>query len=114
MIKPRGAKAQRRKPKAVAPTQRSKGAKKSGALKASLRGTSARHGISEAVSGADVNWSNEPQTIPRSLASRWIAWSADGLRIVASGETLKDAEVAASQAGESEPIFERAGGTLRR
>jgi hypothetical protein len=44
------------------------------------------------------------------LAGRWIAWSADGLRIIGSGATLKEAEEVASAAGELDPIFEVAPG----
>jgi hypothetical protein len=114
MIKPRGAKAKQRMPKVEAPTARSRRAKKSGGEQASSKVTKARRGISEAFDGAGISPSDVPQTIPRVLAGKWVAWSADGLRIIASGLTLKNAEEAASQAGETEPIFERAGGTLRR
>jgi hypothetical protein len=50
----------------------------------------------------------EPETIPRELAGRWIAWSADGLRIIGSGVTFKEAVEAAAAAGDPEAILERA------
>ena len=49
----------------------------------------------------------EPEVLPLSLAGNWIAWSADGLRIVAYHKTLVGAEELAHAAGEPEPIFER-------
>jgi hypothetical protein len=64
----------------------------------------------EGVKGAQTN---EAESIPRELAGRWIAWSGDGLRIIGSGTTLKEAEVAASAAGDPHAIFERASGVLR-
>jgi hypothetical protein len=64
--------------------------------------------------GVEVDQANEPQSIPRELAGRWVAWSADGLRIIGSGATLNEAEEAASAAGEPDPIFEVASGTVRR
>ena len=48
----------------------------------------------------------EPQSIPRELAGRWIAWSADGLRIIGSGATFQEAIEAAEAAGDPEAIFE--------
>jgi hypothetical protein len=114
MIKPRGTKAKQLKPKVEAPTPRSKRAKKSDGEQASPKFTRARRGISEAFDGEGISPSDTPQTIPRALAGRWVAWSADGLRIIGSGVTLEDAEQAASQAGETEPIFERAVGMFRR
>lgn len=56
----------------------------------------------------------EPASIPPSLAGRWVAWSADGLRIVGSGTTLAEAIAEAAGAGESDPILERATGAGRR
>jgi len=40
-----------------------------------------------------------PQTIPRAYAGKWIAWSQDGMRIVAVGESFDDCEQAAVKAG---------------
>ena len=48
----------------------------------------------------------EPEVLPQSLAGNWIAWSFDGLRIVAHAKTLEEAEQLAHAAGEPEPIFE--------
>lgn len=42
-----------------------------------------------------------PQTITRGLAGKWIAWSEDGLSIVAIGESVDDCERAAVAAGYS-------------
>jgi hypothetical protein len=47
------------------------------------------------------------QPVPIELGGKWIAWSADGLRIVAHGDTLDECERAAENAGEKAPSFER-------
>jgi hypothetical protein len=47
------------------------------------------------------------QPVPIELGGKWIAWSADGLRIVAHGDTLDECEQAAHNAGEHQPSFER-------
>ena len=47
------------------------------------------------------------QPVPIELGGKWIAWSADGLRIVAHGDTLDECELAAGKAGEQAPSFER-------
>lgn len=47
------------------------------------------------------------QPVPIELGGKWIAWSADGLRIVAHGDTLDECELAADIAGEKDPSFER-------
>jgi hypothetical protein len=114
MIKPRGSKARPRKPKVEAPGPRSKRLSKTGGEQASSKDAKVRPGISEAFDGAGYDLSEVPETVPLALAGRWIAWSADGLRIIGSGATLKDAEDVASQAGENEPIFQRAFGKYRR
>jgi hypothetical protein len=114
MIKPRGTKAKPRKSKVEAPGPRSKRASKSGDEQASSKDAKVGRGISEAFDGADYDLSEIPETIPLALAGRWVAWSGDGLRIIGSGATLLDAEEAAANAGETEPIFERAAGRLRR
>ena len=54
------------------------------------------------------------QSMPLELAGRWVAWSSDGLRIIGSGKTLEEAEVAAAAAGEGNPLFEVAPRRLRR
>lgn len=40
-----------------------------------------------------------PQTITRDLAGKWIAWSEDGLKIVAVGDSFEDCERKAVEAG---------------
>lgn len=49
----------------------------------------------------------EPEIIPLSLLGKWVAWSSDGMRIVASAETSDEAERLAAEAGEPEPILHR-------
>ena len=48
-----------------------------------------------------------PESLPLSLAGRWVAWSADGMRIVASAVTSDEALDLAHEAGEPEPILQR-------
>ncbi len=55
----------------------------------------------------------EPESIPLALLGRWVAWSSDGLRIVASARTLAEAERLAHEAGEPEPILEPHPGRAR-
>jgi hypothetical protein len=64
--------------------------------------------------GLSGTQTKEPQAIPRDLAGRWIAWSGDGLRIIGSATTLKEAQAVALAAGDPDAIFERASGVLRR
>jgi hypothetical protein len=40
-----------------------------------------------------------PQVIPLAYAGKWIAWSTDGLRIVAVASSFKAAETATARAG---------------
>lgn len=49
----------------------------------------------------------EPQVVPLEYGGKWIAWSADRLRIIAQGDTLDQCEEAANKAGESDPCFEK-------
>lgn len=49
----------------------------------------------------------KPQPVAIELGGQWIAWSTDGLRIIAYGETLDECERAAHQTDEQEPSFER-------
>jgi len=42
---------------------------------------------------------SRPQTVPLGYAGKWVAWSADGQRIVASGRTFAACERAAAVAG---------------
>lgn len=55
----------------------------------------------------------EPEVLTLALAGNWIAWSGDGLRIVACAPTLVEAEELAHAAGEPEPIMERHPGRYR-
>ncbi len=47
------------------------------------------------------------QPVPIELGGKWIAWSADGLRIIAHADTLDECEEGAKKAGENDPSFER-------
>ena len=51
---------------------------------------------------------HERPSVPKEFGGKWIAWSADATRIIASGSTLADCAHAASRAGEANPQFERA------
>jgi len=42
---------------------------------------------------------SRPQTVPLEYAGKWIAWSPDGMRIVAVGKTFETCERAAAAAG---------------
>ena len=55
----------------------------------------------------------EPEVLPLELAGNWIAWSGDGLRIVAYAPELVEAERLAHAAGEPEPILQRHPGRYR-
>jgi hypothetical protein len=50
---------------------------------------------------------DEPEVVPLAFIGKWVAWSADGMRILAAVETIEEAERLAAEAGESEPILER-------
>jgi hypothetical protein len=47
------------------------------------------------------------QAVPKELGGKWIAWSSNGTRIVAHGDTLDECEKAAAKAGERDPSFEK-------
>jgi hypothetical protein len=51
--------------------------------------------------------SNEVPVVPIEYAGKWIAWSKDGTRIVASGRTVQEVVDAAAAAGEADPIFNK-------
>jgi hypothetical protein len=55
----------------------------------------------------------EPETLPLSLLGKWVAWSSDGMRIVAAAETSVEAERLAIEAGEPEPILQPHPGRYR-
>jgi hypothetical protein len=48
----------------------------------------------------------EPEIVPLSAVGRWVAWSSDGLRILAIADTIEEAERKAAEEGETEPILE--------
>ena len=50
---------------------------------------------------------DEPDILPLTAVGRWVAWSSDGMRILAVAETIEEAERLAAEAGEAEPILER-------
>ncbi len=56
----------------------------------------------------------EPEILPLSLAGNWVAWSSDGLRIVAAAKTIEEAERLAAEAGEPEPIMQMHPGSYRQ
>jgi hypothetical protein len=45
--------------------------------------------------------------VPRELGGKWIAWTLDGSRIVAWGDTLNECETAAEKTGETDLRFEK-------
>jgi hypothetical protein len=47
------------------------------------------------------------QPVASELGGKWIAWSSDGLRIIAHADTLDECETAAAAAGDSDPSFEK-------
>lgn len=47
------------------------------------------------------------QAVPAELGGKWIAWSSNGSRIIAHGDTLDECEKAAAKAGEQDPSFEK-------
>ena len=55
----------------------------------------------------------EPEVLPLALAGNWIAWSSDGMQIVAWSRSLIEVENLAHAAGEPDPIFERHPGVGR-
>jgi hypothetical protein len=50
---------------------------------------------------------SDPESMPLAHVGRWVAWSADGMRILAVAETSEEAERQAVAADEPEPILER-------
>ncbi len=50
----------------------------------------------------------EPQTIPLEYSGQWLAWSADGLRIIAHALTLPACQQNAQESGEQDPYFQKA------
>ena len=56
---------------------------------------------------SDSKTRDEREMIPLAYVGRWVAWSADGMRIVAVDDELDEAYRLAEEAGEPEPILER-------
>ncbi|MBI3468601.1 MAG: hypothetical protein HY000_36830 [Planctomycetes bacterium] len=56
----------------------------------------------------DGNQPKAPPLVPREYAGRWIAWSHDLSRIVATGTTYAEARQAADEAGEPQAYLTRA------
>ena len=48
-----------------------------------------------------------PQTVPVELGGKWLAWSADGLRIIAHGDSFSECKEEAKKAGEADPCYEK-------
>lgn len=48
-----------------------------------------------------------PETVPVELGGKWLAWSADGLRIITHGDSFLECKEKANEAGETDPCFER-------
>ncbi len=50
---------------------------------------------------------SQPPIVPKELGGKWIAWTLDGSRIVAWGDTLNECETAAEKTGETGLRFEK-------
>jgi len=50
---------------------------------------------------------DEPEIVPLAYVGRWVAWSSDGMRIIAVADELDEAYRLAAEAGEPEPMMER-------
>jgi hypothetical protein len=59
------------------------------------------------MTAVDTSLPPERPVVPLALGGKWIAWSFDGSRIVAHGESLDECEAAAVKAGEKRPRFEK-------
>jgi hypothetical protein len=49
----------------------------------------------------------EPEIVPVAYVGRWVAWSSDGMRILAVADTIEEVERLAAEVGEPDPILER-------
>ena len=65
----------------------------------------ATNSASSAETASNLATLNE--VVPLAYVGRWIAWSADGIRILAVADTITEVKRLALEAGESEPILER-------
>ena len=65
----------------------------------------------EVTAGTALETENSPTEgpviVPRDHVGLWVAWSADGRRLLGAAETLEEAERLARQRDEPEAIFER-------
>ena len=59
------------------------------------------------ASGTESSPEGGPGIMPRHYVGLWVAWSADGRRLLGAAETLEEAEQLAQQRNEPEAIFER-------
>ncbi len=50
---------------------------------------------------------DEPEVVPLACVGRWVAWSSDGMRILAVADTIEEAERLAAGVGEPDPILQR-------
>ena len=48
------------------------------------------------------------EVVPLELGGKWIAWDDEGVKIVASGDTVEEAKALATAAGVVTPILEKA------
>jgi hypothetical protein len=62
----------------------------------------------------DPESNREPEILPMSLVGKWVAWSSDGMKILASAATSEEAESVAIDAGEPEPILQYHSGSRYR
>lgn len=114
MIRPQKSKPMPRKPKVERAETPRKRVKVSRGKQTISKNATAQEDAPPEEWGMDKTQPHQPESVPLELAGKWIAWSGDGLRIIGSGLTLDEAEQAAAQAGEKEPIFQRIAGVGRR
>jgi hypothetical protein len=50
--------------------------------------------------------SERPEMVPVEYTGKWVAWTPDGRKIVGSGDTAKEAKIAAEKAGVRNGVFE--------
>jgi hypothetical protein len=50
----------------------------------------------------------ERPIVPLEYAGKWIAWNHERTRIIASGRTVEEVVKAAADAGETDPMFDKA------
>jgi hypothetical protein len=47
-----------------------------------------------------------PEIVPLEYTGKWVAWTSDGRRIVAAGDSAKAAKIAAEMAGVRDALYE--------